>query len=276
MRDFRERAEAIASDRVRGASALVAELLPLLDMTRAEGEDATIEVARCVCEGQRAMAPLWNVCATALADFADPGRWAARRAEIDRAPRALVRAAAAALGDALQGVARAQIVCVSHSGSVERALVALAATHNVDVICSESLPGGEGVGFADRLRRADMSATVVADALVTTYLSTASAVVVGADAVSTRAWTNKAGTYGLAAAAWFSGVPVYVVASRDKAESELLTPHLQVPRLFERTPLQLATLLLTETGPIPPDAASGFTERFRTDLPFLLKFFAVA
>jgi hypothetical protein len=65
-------------------------------------------------------------------------------------------------------------------------------------------------------------------------------------------------------------VPVYVVASRDKAESELLTPHLQLPRTFERTPIQLATLVLTEAGPVPTDAISGMAERFRFDLPFLL------
>jgi translation initiation factor 2B subunit (eIF-2B alpha/beta/delta family) len=270
VRDLRGRAEAIAADRARGASDLLAELLPLLDAAIAAGRDTTLDVVRCVCAGQSAMAPLWNACAASLAEFAHPGHFARRRAEFERAPRALVRAATAALGDALQGIDTPQILTVSHSGSVARTLRELATARAIAVVCSESLPGGEGMALADHLNGAGVNAEAVSDTAMTTYLSTAAAVVVGADAVAARTWTNKAGTYGLAAAAWFSGVPVYVVASRDKAESELLTPHLQLPRTFERTPIQLATLVLTEAGPVPPDAISGMAERFRFDLPFLL------
>jgi translation initiation factor 2B subunit (eIF-2B alpha/beta/delta family) len=114
---------------------------------------------------------------------------------------------------------------------------------------------------------------VCADALLTTYLPSAAAVVVGADAVSAHHWTNKSGTFGLAAAAWFSGVPVYVVASRDKAEAEELGAEMRLPRLFEHTPAQLATLFLTDGGPVPPDQLAAVTQRFAADLRRLFSHF---
>jgi translation initiation factor 2B subunit (eIF-2B alpha/beta/delta family) len=116
-----------------------------------------------------------------------------------------------------------------------------------------------------------VDADLVADAALTTYLPRATAVIVGADAVAARHWTNKAGTYGLAAAAWFSGVGVYVLASRDKAESEALTPLIELPRTFERIPVQLGTQFLTDAGPATPDALGGLAERCAPDLAHLFR-----
>ena len=93
----------------------------------------------------------------------------------------------------------------------------------------------------------------------------------GADAVTAEHWTNKAGTYGLAAAAWFSGVPVYVLASRDKTAAAGLADRLSVARPFERTPAHLGTLFLTDVGAIPPDRLSDFAGRFGPDLFHLLQ-----
>ena len=272
MAGYLDQADAIAGDREHGASELVARLVPVLDAARAEGLDATVDVAQRVCRGQAAMAPIWNLCAAAVADFDAPGRFDRWRAEVERAPRALVRAAAAALRDALLGAERPQILTLSYSASVVRTLTALAAERPLDVICAESLPGREGVRCAEDLRRAGAGSTVVHDALLTTYLGSAAAVVVGADALSARDWTNKAGTYGLAAAASFSGVPVYVVVSRDKAAADVLISRMQIARLFERIPIALATLFLTETGPVPPELVSTFTERSAADLRQLFKY----
>jgi translation initiation factor 2B subunit (eIF-2B alpha/beta/delta family) len=216
------------------------------------------------------MAPLWNICAAAVAEFGDAGRFAQRRREFDRAPRALVRAATTALAAAL-GDGDARLLTVSHSGSVRQTIVSLAADsrRTLSVVCAESVPGREGAGLYEQLRAAGIDADLVSDTRMTTYLPSASAVVVGADGVATRHWTNKVGTYGLAAAAWFSGVPVYVVASRDKAEAAELTERLSLPSLFERSPSQLATLYLTDVGPLTAGDLPSFSERFRSDLPFL-------
>src|SRR5687767_3613614 len=90
------RATAVAADRDAGASELLARLLPLLEEAIAAGPDQTIAVARIVCATQPAMASLWHACAAAVAEIAQPGSFARRRAELERAPRALVRAASAA------------------------------------------------------------------------------------------------------------------------------------------------------------------------------------
>lgn len=271
MGNFRERAETIAADRERGASVLLAELLPVLDDAVAAGREATVDVAQRICAGQPAMAPLWNICAAAMADFAIPGRYARRRAEVLRAPRALVRAATLALRDALRDRQTPLVLTWSHSGSVAATLLELGKRMPFQVVCAESLPGGEGVALSDTLRGAGLSVEVVADATMTTYLPEASAVVVGADAVGARHWTNKAGTYGLSAAAWFSGVPVYVVASRDKAVAAALDVAMSPSRLFEHVPAQLATLYLTDVGSIPPEGLDVFAERFQPDLRYLLE-----
>ncbi len=271
--DLPGRAERIAADRARGASTLLAELLPILDDAVAAGHEATVTVARTVCLGQSAMAPLWRICAAALADFVHPGRYAACRAEFARAPRALARAASAALRDALaSGDDRPHlVVTLSHSSSVASVLIALRTGIQIEVVCGESLPGGEGAAMREQLAAHGLRVELVADALMTTYLSGASAVVVGADAIEADAWTNKAGTFGLAAAAWFSGVPVYVICSRDKAAPPSLGSRLAPTRIFERTPSELATLFLTEVGPIPPDGLNDLVARHADDLPHLLE-----
>jgi translation initiation factor 2B subunit (eIF-2B alpha/beta/delta family) len=268
--NWRERAHWIAGDRERGASVLLAELLPVLDAAIADGPSAAVEVARIVCAGQPAMASLWNLCAAAVADSALPGCYARRRAEASRARQALTRVAVHALQDALLDVSQPRLLTLSYSGSVARALLDLFRTRPFELICAESLPGGEGHRLRDDLRAAGLRVTAVHDAELTTYLSSATAVVVGADAISARGWTNKVGTFGLAAAAWFRGVPVFVMASRDKAVSDRLETRLRVTSPFEVTPLHLATLIITETGPSPPDELGPLTERFTPELTYLL------
>jgi translation initiation factor 2B subunit (eIF-2B alpha/beta/delta family) len=228
-------------------------------------------VARLVCRGQPAMAPLWNLCAAAVADFELPGRYARRRAEAKRAPRALIAAATSALSDALLGVERPRILTHSYSSSVAQVIERYAAEHSVEIVCGESLPGGEGADLRDRLSAASLRVELVEDARLTTFLPSATAVVIGADAVGEHFWINKAGSYGLAAAASFSGIPVYVVASRDKAASQILSAHLKPTGVFERIPAPLATLFLTEAGAIPPEGLGTLGERFSVEISHLIR-----
>jgi translation initiation factor 2B subunit (eIF-2B alpha/beta/delta family) len=256
--DLLSRARAIAGDRDAGASELVARLLPLLDEAIRAGRDTTVHLARIVCGGQPAMAPLWHACAAALADADQPGTFARVRAEMERAPRALVRAAADALSDLLRDEASPAILTLSYSGSVAAALREVQKRQALRLICAESRPRLEGRRLAAELAAAGMAVTVVIDAALTTYLSGASAIVVGADAVLPEHWINKSGSFGLCAAASFTGTPVYVVASRDKFVPRSIAPRLVTPpgADFERTPIELATLLLTDVGPIPPSSTA--------------------
>ena len=256
------RAELIASNRTAGASELLSDLLPLLDEALAAGRETTLAVARVVCMGQPAMAPLWNACALAARDLVTPGTFARGRAEFERAPRALVRAASAALCDALAGGGARQLLTLSYSSAVSHTLQAVGVEGDLEVVCAESLPAGEGVRLRAELQAAGVRTQLVLDAELTTYLPSADAVIVGADAIAAREWTNKAGTFGLAAAAWFCGVPVYVVASRDKAQPDALAGRVPLPRTFERIPVSLATLFLTDAGAVPPDDVPSLSERF--------------
>src|SRR5688572_27286127 len=88
-----DRAQQIAEDRDSGASALAARLLPLLAEAIQAGEAVTLDVARVICSGQPAMAPLWNACAAAVAEHHTPDTFARVRAQMERAPTALTRAA---------------------------------------------------------------------------------------------------------------------------------------------------------------------------------------
>jgi translation initiation factor 2B subunit (eIF-2B alpha/beta/delta family) len=109
------------------------------------------------------------------------------------------------------------------------------------------------------------------DALLARELPTIAAVVVGADGIGRRTFTNKAGTFGVTAAAWFSGVAVYVLATREKVESRLLTSYLATSTLFERIPTHLVSSFLMDTGAVPPDHLAAITEHYAVELPFLLE-----
>jgi translation initiation factor 2B subunit (eIF-2B alpha/beta/delta family) len=264
------RAAAVGADREAGASELLARALPLLEEAIAAGRDTVLRVAQQICLAQPAMAPLWIASAVAMAEFQTPGRFARVRAEMERAPSALARAATDALTDALAGQARPQILTLSYSSSVARALSAIARRQALEVVCARSDPGGEGGRLRAALVEAGADATLAPDAMLTTYLPTATAVVVGADAISARDWSNKCGTFGLAAAASHLGTPVYVIGSRDKAQSAALHQRVQLPREFEQTPIGLATLVLTDVGPVAPEDVPALAERYSVELSALL------
>jgi translation initiation factor 2B subunit (eIF-2B alpha/beta/delta family) len=217
------------------------------------------------------MAAIWNLCAAAWADFEQPGDFALRRQEVERGQRAVVRAATLALRDAWQGDACPTLITISHSGSVREVICAVAAERRLRVVCGESLPGGEGRTLVAMLRDRAVEAELVADAALTTHFSVESAVVVGADAVAAGAWINKCGTFGLAAAAWFAGVPVYVVCTRDKSMADARMSDLALPRIFERVPSHLSTLFLTDRGASRPEGVPALAEAWAPAVSRLLE-----
>jgi translation initiation factor 2B subunit (eIF-2B alpha/beta/delta family) len=283
------RATALAADRDAGASEVLARLLPLLEEAIVAGPDQTLAVARIVCAAQPAMAPLWHACAAAAAEITQPGRFARRRAELERAPRALARAASAALRDLLTGERTPLLLTVSFSASVAQTLAAVARTQSFQVACGEGRPRFEGRRLARDLHTSGIDVTLVVDAAVTALLPQATAVVVGADAISADRWINKIGTFGLAAAAASSGVAVYVIASRDKFVPRALEPHIRLPLnpadeiwpdgpleihrrniYFEATPSDLATLYLSDGGAISYANLPEAVERGAQDIQSLL------
>jgi translation initiation factor 2B subunit (eIF-2B alpha/beta/delta family) len=277
----------IASNRDAGASELLARLLPLLAEAVSHGEAETLAVARVICHGQPAMASLWNACAAALMEHTVPGRFARVRAEMERAPAALTRAASVAMLDALQGTESPRLLTLSYSRSVVSVLAAVGARKRIEVICGEGRPRYEGRRMAEAVA-SDVSTTLTTDAALTSYLDNAAAVIVGVDAVAAQHWINKVGTRGLAAAAAQRGIPTYVICTRDKLQSEQLAGRWsssagpgdevwQAPKpvrvenpYFERVPAELATLFLMDAGFISPLHLPTATERYGSDVANLI------
>jgi translation initiation factor 2B subunit (eIF-2B alpha/beta/delta family) len=164
------------------------------------------------------------------------------------------------------GTTRLRLVTCSRSDAVERTLLALNQAESIDVCCSESRPAREGVALAAALLAAGVSMRLYSDAGLSTAIPGASALVVGADAVSDAGFINKVGTAALAALAQASGVPVLVLAGREKlvpapvfaglvlhadADPAIAPEHPLLPQispLFERIPASLTSHLITDGG----------------------------
>jgi translation initiation factor eIF-2B subunit delta len=235
------------------------------------------------------MAPLWHACAAAVFDRAQPGTFEHTRVEMERMPLALHRAASLALRDLLTGDPSPLVLTLSYSSSVARVLRDCSSAIRLRVVCAEGRPRFEGRRLATELAESGLDVTLVVDAALTTHLPEASAVVMGADAVTGTHWINKVGSLGVAAAASLQGVPVYVVAGRDKFVPRVLAPRLRLPvaasdevwpdrfsnvrvenRYFEPTPAELATLVLTDARPVGTSDLPAAVERRTAPITFLL------
>jgi translation initiation factor 2B subunit (eIF-2B alpha/beta/delta family) len=255
----------IGADRESGASEILAEVIAVL--RDALATNAPLEpVARALCRAQPSMAPIWNAALEALASVQTPGRFDRFAHRVARAPAALTRFAVEFFsGDTGPGPRR--LVTLSFSRSVATVLEALARTHVLHVACSEGRPALEGRRLAATLASSGIGVTYFSDAAIGHALRSADAVVVGADAVAPDWFLNKSGTHMLAAAAAQQGLPVYVLATRDKFVSHAVAARIVVTEgapaelwemppegitvrnpYFEQTPLDLVANVITDLG----------------------------
>jgi translation initiation factor 2B subunit (eIF-2B alpha/beta/delta family) len=215
------------------AAAAMAELPSTRDALRA---------ARRLVRAHPAMAPLWRLGAAVAAA---------------RDHRAAARRFADALRAEAEGVARAaewtlprRAVVLTHSASSNvQAAILLNRRRILRVVCTASLPGGEGRALARRLVRAGVAADVVPDAAIAQAAAAADVALVGADAVTEEAAVNKVGTRLVALAARDAGIGCYVLAGTSK----LLPGAVWRPgaaAAFEPTPLALLDAIVTERGPL--------------------------
>lgn len=267
------RIEALRTDRVSGASALAQQAVAILFAARAAHADVD-SIARSMCTAQPSMAPVWNAATAALSD--DPDRLNQFAERLRRAPAAIARFAATHFADERDQPAGPKlrssdggmrVVTLSYSSSVLVAINAILATRPLAVSCSESRPALEGRRLAADLAAAGVPVTVYSDAGLAQALGDADAVLVGADAIAPSWLLNKSGTRMLAAAAAQQGVPVYVVASRDKFVGEQLAARLVIRSghpdevwdtpppgaivrnpYFESVPLDLVSAVISDFG----------------------------
>jgi translation initiation factor 2B subunit (eIF-2B alpha/beta/delta family) len=257
----------LAADHESGASTILVEVMALLREALSSGQPI-VPTARALCRAQPSMAPVWNAALAACApDGSSRLAHFAQRAQ--RAPAAIARFALDCFADTPQ----LHLVTLSYSNSVVNVIAHLAKRKgaglhtSVRVSCSESRPALEGRRLAAQLAALEIPVTCYADAAIGHALDDADAAIVGADAIAPEWFLNKVGTRMLAAAAWQRGLPVYVVASRDKFVSAALAERLVVRGeaaseiwseppagvtvrnpYFERTPLDLMTAVISDIG----------------------------
>jgi ribose 1,5-bisphosphate isomerase len=269
--DLLARIRAVAADRDRGAAAILADLLPLLEFTLREQPASLSRVAQLVREAQPVMVGLHQACRAALADVGAPGTFAAFSARVERAPRAVARVAGEWLRTGAPGPLH--LVTWSSSRLVELTIAALARQAEVLVSCGEARPRLEGQAMATALAGAGARVRLCTDGAVSTAVPGATAVVLGADAVTATHWANKAGSAAVAAWARHCGVPVAVLAGPEKLGADaaqlraaVIAAHgptdevwSDAPRtvavvnpVFELVPLDLADVVISDRGPLLP------------------------
>ena len=239
-----------ARDRTSGAAEIayvVARALPTLADRR-----AVLAAARVLLRAHPAMAPLWRM----LADAFREGGSAASRSWTDRLasePDAVARA-----GSWL--VPRRAVVLTHSASSTVVAAIRVARKRVRRVVCSESLPGGEGARLARRLSRDGFDTTVVADAEMARASGEADLVLTGADAVTEHGVVNKVGTHLLALAAREAGVPLYAVAGSSKLLPDAAWVPARAPR-YDRTPHVLVDGVVCEDGSLGAGAVRRAVRR---------------
>ena len=276
------RVSAVADDHLSGAATLTHVAMEILIDAHRAGVDVVDAVACALCAAQPAMASVWNAAAVAVG--AD-GLHRLQRLDrqVRRAPRILARVLTDVLlprGEGPSATSRPLIVAtVSASATVRVCLEALSERTRVEVICTEGRPLMEGRQMATDLVTAGIPTTVCTDVGIGAVMAALGpqleAVVIGTDAVAARWFVNKCGTRHVVEVAAGFGVPIYVVGSRDKFIGETLADELRpnegAPEeiwehpppgvklanpYFERVPVELAAMFVTDAGPVGPASVS--------------------
>jgi len=162
-----------------------------------------------------------------------------------------------------------RLVTCSASNAVNATIRHLSGRTDVHLRCAESRPRLEGRAMAVALAAEGVAVEIYTDAAIVSALTDADAVVVGADAMGPTAFINKVGTRALCAVAATTGVPVYVLAGREKLLDARTFDELPLkegnPRevyaetsgrlrarnpYFERIPRDLISTLVIDSGPV--------------------------
>ncbi len=293
MNTIQRAVEDLRADRRSGASALsrrVAEALSAF----AEGAPAGTphelmrglrEAARALADARPSMRALANTAGKIVAAASGPplpAEVADLRARVAQAAREVLEGwetAARAIAGHAGPLLPDTVLTYSYSSTV---LTVLLQTRPRRVIVPESRPLCEGRTLASDLLEAGIASTLITDAQAGCLMSSAGAVLVGADAVlPDGAVVNKAGTYLLALAAHRDRVPFYVACeslkvcadTRDLSPVEEKEPQEVWPEApaglavrnvyFDRTPPDLVSAIITEEGALRPDELGPLVERAR-------------
>lgn len=247
-----------------------------------------------ILDAQPAMAPLVALCREVLEAIGGPlpledARRRAAGAALAFRDSAEARVLAVAERASRILPAEGEILTVSASSTVRRALIEASRRSTLRVICLESRPMNEGRVLAAELAREGVPVTVAVDAATESLLPRCAALLMGADSVGDGGVVNKIGSAAAVRAAARLGVPVLVAADSTK----LLPPGFPQPldddrppdevwsapagvrvwnRYFEAVPGELVELLITEDAALGPEAVRG--ARRALDVPAALRTWA--
>ncbi len=243
-----------------------------------------LKVGSRLLHAQPAMASLLNLFNTILFTVNDAHDGPAAVREVRTATQGFIRKMNEhnkALSNHLFRRLRTKDTILTYSGSrsVRESLVhCWKKGKRFSVVCSESRPAGEGTLLARRLVAKGIPTSLTTDALALSLLTAShrskgrvNMTLVGADSVSPRGLTNKAGTHPLALVANHSSVPFYALAGSEKflpwnfpieraiqdipPEEILAHPPKRlkiINRTFDITPLSYLTGVITEKGLLSP------------------------
>ncbi len=176
----------------------------------------------------------------------------------------------------------ATVMTHSLSDSVLRTLRAVAQQRkSIQVIATESRPLLEGRRTLETAAELGFASQLIPDAAMASRVRDATVAIVGADAIlPSGAFVNKTGTFLLALAAGYFGVPLYVAAETTKLDPrtvegqppilgerspEELTQGWTLPqgvtvwnRFFELTPGEFVEAYVTEEGLVAPGSIGTF------------------
>jgi translation initiation factor 2B subunit (eIF-2B alpha/beta/delta family) len=282
MPDLAARVEELRADRTHGASWMarrtVEALLAVAEEPVENNEmllDRLVDAARQLAESRPRMGSIPGAAGRVLAAASG---W--RHLDVDELRRLIQEEGAGILDSRLRAAASIAIqlnervngaVVATHSAS---ATVREALVHHspARVICTASEPIGEGRAFAEDLRGEGLDVELVEDNAAPEALAGAGLLLVGADTVF-RCGTlcNKVGTTALARAATEHGIPTVVACEIVKLApieaSEAPEPGPGERDLFELTPPELITEIVTEEGVFRPEEIAHLVDR----TPFLLE-----
>ena len=246
--DLDARLEQFRQDRVSGAVDLAIEALSIADNWIAAGRNLD-ELAHRLKSMHPAIATVSNVAALLVSDRSgdDPAP-----ARIEQARRSLVEGNALIARNLNRLIAPGStIITLSNSSTVRAAIEAL----GVGVVyVLESHPGGEGAQLADQLQSAGLPSLEVhllPDAAMGNIVPEVDCALVGIDTFDrTGTILHKVGTLPLALCCRHFNKPLFAAGlSLKQVEHEIQSPPAppqDEPQLFDRTPAELITKLVTE------------------------------
>ena len=244
------RLDRFEQNRVSGAVDLALEALSIADNWIAAGRDLE-ELADRLASMHSAIATVSNVAALLVQDRDGDGP---TRARIEQARRSLVEGNALIARNLKRLIAPGSTIITLSNSSTVRAAVEACGVGAVYAL--ESHPGGEGARLAEQLQSAGLpglNVHLISDAAMGNIVPEVDCALVGIDTFD-RAGTilHKVGTLPLALCCRHFGKPLFAAGhSLKRVEHRIQTPPAPPkgePQLFDRTPAELITTLVTESA----------------------------